>query len=115
MSRKNIPDSTKVPDDMLALQRKRIAANRPEMDKLLDDIGNGATWKALAKAYKEGLVGMTRSYKTLAITVHDNQLHVPQLSVCPDPLCKVNNEQVNAGIGLIARATELEPKEEVKP
>lgn len=104
--------STKVSDDMLDLQRKRIAANLPQTDKLLTDIKNGATWKALAVARQEGLVNFVATYKTSSIAIHDILCHKSPFSACPELLCKTNNEQINAGIGLIARSSELEPKEE---
>lgn len=114
MQGKNLPDSTKVSDDMLALQRKRIAANQPIIDKVLKvltEAENGATWRALAKARQEGLVNLVDTYKTLSIAIHDTLCHKSPFGVCLDPLCKINNEQINAGIGLIARSSELEPKE----
>lgn len=105
-------NSIKVPDDILALQRKRIAANRPQTDKLLADIKNGATWEALAKARQEALVNFVTTYKTLSIAIHDILCHKSPFSACLDLLCKNNNEQIDAGIGLVARSSELEPKGE---
>lgn len=114
MSRGNLPNSTKVSDDMLALQRKRIAANSPQTDKLLEAIMNHPVWKTVALAYKEGLVNFVDTYKTLARTIHDMQGHKTPWGACPDPLCLINRDHINTGIGLIAKATELEPKEEKK-
>lgn len=114
LSRKVSPDSTKVPDDILALSRKRIAANRPETDKLLAYIKNGATWEAIAKARQEALVNFVATYKTVSIAIHDILCHKAPFSVCLNPLCQTNNEQIDAGIGLIARSSELEPKEGVE-
>lgn len=115
MSTRDLPDSTIVPDDMLALQRKRIAANQPEMDKLLEDMMDKPIWKTIAKAYRDGLVNMIDTLKTVSKVVHDMSGHQISFSVCPDEFCKTANVQINEGIKLIARASELEPKGEVKP
>ncbi len=112
MSRTNIPDSTIVPDDMLRLQRKRIAAQRPEMDKLLNDIMKQPTYEAMLRLVKEGLVKMTESYKTLSIAIHDVRGHQAPFNACQDELCLVNKSQIDASVGLIATASELEPKGE---
>lgn len=108
-------ESTKVSDDMLALQRKRIAANQPEMDKLLADIMKMPADEAMCRILKEGLVKMTESYKILSISIHDVRGHQAPFNACQDELCLVNKGQIDASVGLIASASELEPKEKVKP
>ena len=104
--------SKTVSDDMLALQRKRIAANRPQMGKLLADIMNKPVYKTLFQASLEGLVNFVDSYKSLSIAIHDIEKHQAPFSICMDKLCQVNNIQINEGIKLIAKLSELEPKVE---
>lgn len=112
MQGKNLPDSTKIPDSIMDLQRKRIRASLPNSDKLIADIMNHPVWKKVAMAYKEGMVNMTDGYKANARLIHDMLGHKISFSVCPDDNCLAFNEQINAGIGLLTRASELEPKEE---
>ena len=107
----NMSRNKTVPDDIMALQANRIAAFRPDIDNLLTDFKNGAAWEALAKARQEGLVNFVATYKTLSIAIHDIQGHKTPWGACPDRLCLINRDQINAGIGLIARSSELEPKE----
>lgn len=105
--------STKVSDDLLALQRQRIAINQPAMGNLLTDMMDKPIWKTIANAYKNGLVNMIDTLKTVSKVVHDMSGHQISFSVCPDEFCKTANVQINEGIKLIARASELEPKGEV--
>lgn len=105
--------STKVPDDILNLQKKRIAANQPEMDKLLVDIMKMPADEAMCRILKEGLVKMTETVKILSISIHDVRGHRAPFNACQDELCLVNKRQIDAAVALIARASELEPKEEV--
>lgn len=103
--------STKVSDDMLDLQRKRIAANKPEMDKLLAAIMKMPTREAMLVILKEALFKMTETVKILSLAIHEVRGHQTPFSACQDEVCQVTRGQIDAGIGLIARSSELEPKE----
>lgn len=103
--------STKVPDDLLDLQRKRIQANLSQSDKLLEKIMDMPTWEAVAGLVRDGLVITTDTIKTLSLLFHDTWKHQSPFAHCPDPLCKVNNEAINQAIRIIATVSELESKE----
>lgn len=104
--------STKVSDDMLDLQRKRIQANLAQSDELLKKLMDMPTWEVVARFLREGLAITGDTVKTLSMLIHDKEKHRAPFSICPDALCKVNNETINQVIGLIAKVSELEPKEE---
>lgn len=103
--------STKVSDDMLNLQRKRIQANLAQSDELLKKVMDMPTWEVVAGFIRDGLVITADTVKTLSILIHDMEKHRVPFSACPDALCKVNNETINHAIKLIVKMSELEPKE----
>ncbi len=107
----NLPDSTKVPDDMLALQRKRIAALRPETDKLLARIAKVSAPEAMLLVVKEGLVKMTETCKILSLAIHDVRGHQAPFTACQDEFCLIAKKQIDDGAALVVTASELKPKE----
>lgn len=111
----NMSRNKTVSDDMLALQRKQIAANSPAMDKLLARIAKVSVPEAMLLVVTEGLAKMTETCKILSLAIHDVRGHQAPFTACQDEFCQITKKQINDGTTLVVTASELEPKEDVKP
>lgn len=106
---------TKVPSDILAEQREAIAARDPGTDKYLADAMKLPAGKSLEEILKHSLVTVTDALKSNANALHKDRHHPLPFAVCQSDECVCNQTIINNTIKLIARASELEPKGEVKP
>ena len=101
----SLKKSTTIPPDVMAMQRKQVAANSPGTEKLVAETMKISVDKALIEILKNSLADVTSALKSYANATHRDRHHPLPFVTCQKEECIYGRGSIDKAIGIIAKAS----------